>query len=917
MADQTSNPLKALSEQGQSLWLDYVSRDLISSGELKRLRDEDSISGITSNPTIFEKAMAGGSAYDSSFLSCLLENPHANAKQIFERLAVEDLQQAADLLRPIYDQTGGNDGFVSLEVSPDLAYDSEGTVQEARRLWSAMGRPNAMIKVPATKECIPAIEQLTSEGVNINITLMFSLAQYEEVARAYIRGLKKCSHPHSITSVASFFVSRVDTKIDKELEKIGSEQASSLLGKIAIANSRIVYRKFKEIFGNEFESLRRKGARVQKPLWASTSTKNPAYPDVMYVEELIGPDTVNTMPPETIRAFRDHGQARGATVMEGDPQSLLDKLNILKIDLGKATNELLREGVDSFAASYKKLISSLNEKRNRLLAQQTSPMNLDFGGMKNALENRMKGLTDGIWRKDPAVWSCDANAKELADRLEWLNLPESMQSQVASIADFAQEIKGEGCRHIVLLGMGGSSLAPAVFQDVFGNAQGYPELITLDSTHPSAIRDVESRIEPLKTLFLVSSKSGTTLETLSLYAYFWDRTSRLTQNPGRNFAAITDPGTPLVKLAEDRQFRRIFLAPVEVGGRYSALSVFGIVPAALIGVDIGRMLNHAGRMQEACKLDSQNPGLSLGVSLGELALSGRDKVTFITGGEFASFPLWLEQLIAESVGKNNKGIVPIAGEIAGKPAVYGNDRVFAWISLARNSNEMEDALKALQAAGHPVVRIHLAELLELGQEMYRWEFATAAAGAVLQINPFDQPDVQLAKDLAKKAMEAEKDEKAAGEVVSVSRKDQLYNALKKLFASINSSDYLSIQAYLAYDANISLKIEEMRTHLRNKKQIATTVGFGPRFLHSTGQLHKGGPNSGVFLQLVDQAERAEIDLQVPGKNYTFGRLIRAQAEGDYQALKSRERRILRIQLGEDASAGIAELASIVQQLLQT
>jgi transaldolase / glucose-6-phosphate isomerase len=561
-----------------------------------------------------------------------------------------------------------------------------------------------------------------------------------------------------------------------------------------------------------------------------------------------------------------------------------------------------------------------------MMADQTNnanPLSFDLGSSKAAVESRRrewtgKDLTGKIWRKDPTVWSAEASSQDIIDRLGWLSLPESMQNQVGEIASFSQEIKNEGFRHVVLLGMGGSSLAPAVFQDTFGNL-GYPELTTLDSTHPSTIRSVESKIEPLKTLFLVSSKSGTTLETLSLFAYFWDLTSRFTPNPGRNFVAITDPGSPLVKLAEDRSFRRIFPAPEDVGGRYSALSVFGIVPAALIGVDIERMLNHSLKMAEACKLYSdcsQNPGASLGVALGELGISGRDKITFITAGEFASFPLWLEQLIAESTGKNNKGFVPIAGEALGAPASYGKDRVFVWISLSGHASEVEDKLTALQSAGHPIIRINLAELSDLGQEMFRWEFATAVAGAILQIDPFDQPDVQLAKDLAKKAMERKKDEKTTGEITSVFQKKQLSDELKKFIGSIKPGDYIGIQAYLDPDSNISNALDKLRNELRDSLHCATTVGFGPRFLHSTGQLHKGGPDTGVFLQLVDQAGRPEVDLQIPGKNYTFGQLIRGQAEGDFQALKGRGRRALKIDLGENAVSGLAELASSINDLLR-
>jgi transaldolase / glucose-6-phosphate isomerase len=551
-----------------------------------------------------------------------------------------------------------------------------------------------------------------------------------------------------------------------------------------------------------------------------------------------------------------------------------------------------------------------------------NPMKALSAQKQSAVEKRLhewmaNDFVNRMWRKDPTIWSSDGSPSEIVDRLGWLSLPESMQSQISDIAAFAQEARNEGCRHVVLLGMGGSSLAPAVLQDTFGGAPGNPELIALDSTHPAAVKAVDSKIDPLKTLFLVSSKSGTTLETLSLFAYFWDRTNRLSPNPGRNFVAITDPGTSLVQMAKDRGFRRIFLAPEDVGGRYSALSVFGIVPAALIGVNIEQMLNHASRMAEACRFASdlsQNPGSILGAILGELGAAGQDKITFITGKEFSLFPLWLEQLIAESTGKNGRGLIPIAGETPGKPESYGNDRLFIGITLSQSSGQTGQMLDALQAAGHPVIRINLSERIDLGLEMFRWEFATAAAGAILQINPFDQPDVQLAKDLARKAMErSEKEATQAGEALTVLQKSPLSNELKKLTGGIQPGDYLAFQAYLDPNAQISDELEKLRNRLRDRLHIATTVGFGPRFLHSTGQLHKGGPNKGIFIQLVDQVVE---DLQVPGKNYSFGKLIRAQAEGDFQALQNRGRRAIRINLGENASAGIAELASLVNGLLR-
>jgi transaldolase / glucose-6-phosphate isomerase len=517
-----------------------------------------------------------------------------------------------------------------------------------------------------------------------------------------------------------------------------------------------------------------------------------------------------------------------------------------------------------------------------------------------------------IWMKHRSLWSTQQDAKEIVDRLGWLDMPQSMKEQAGLINAFAKEIKSEQFRHFVLLGMGGSSLAPEVFQAACGNVPGYPELKVMDSTHPSSIADLSSQIDPKKTLFLVSSKSGTTLETLTLFYYFWKQVSESSTTPGHHFVAITDPGSSLVQLANDRQFRRIFLAPPEVGGRYSALSVFGMVPAALIGINIDRLLEKACRMAEDCGASvnaSRNPGARLGAVLGEFGISGRDKITFVTSPSFSSLPFWLEQLVAESTGKEDKGLIPVAGEIIGSPQVYDNDRLFIGISLTRGDDQFEK-LEALQSAGFPVLQFTMNGISDLGQEFFRWEFATAAASALLRINPFDQPDVQLAKDLARKAMESAPGKgKDSEDVISLSENSQLSQALRQWIESIQPGDYIALQAYLPQTLQIKNGLESLRNFLRDRLHVATTVGYGPRFLHSTGQLHKGGPNKGVFIQFTD---RPVDDLAVPEKGYSFGALIRAQAEGDYQALKQRNRRIIRINLGTQAAEGLAEVKKLLE-----
>jgi transaldolase/glucose-6-phosphate isomerase len=911
------NPLKELGAQGQSIWLDYIRRNLIRSGELKRMVDEDGIRGVTSNPTIFEKAIAGSADYDDALGAMLAREPNADVEKLYEPLAIEDIQMAADALRSVYDSTGGDDGYVSLEVSPHLAHDTQGTIDAAKRLRAAVDRPNLMIKVPATAAGIPAIEQLIADGLNINITLMFSMGHYEAVARAYVKGLERCADPAKVASVASFFVSRVDTAVDKALESLGTDRALSLLGKIAIANSKMVYERFRQIFhGEGFAHLRSRGARPQRPLWASTGTKNPKYSDVLYVENLIGAETVNTVPPETLNAYRDHGKIVEAAVADklDEAAAALGQLKALGIDLNAITEKLQVDGVASFAASFDQLMGALEKKRQALVGVELNHQELHLGKYQRRVEKRLKEwqvaeIGKRIWQKDHTVWSKDAQP-ELTDRLGWLELPETMAQQVAALSAFADKAKADGMKHVVLLGMGGSSLAPEVFQETFANGSGYPKLRVLDSTHPAAVKAVEREIDLVQTIFLVSSKSGTTTETNSFFFYFWDKLKKLGADAGPHFVAITDPATPLEKLAKERNFRGIFNAPEDVGGRYSALTMFGLVPAALIGVDIGAVLARARRMAAACGAavaDGKNPGLILGAALGELTLAKRDKVTFLCSPSLAAFPSWVEQLIAESTGKEGKGIVPVANESVSAPEQYGSDRFFVYLRLVGDENHMLDRqVAALETNGHPVARMDLHDKHDVGQEFFRWEFAVAAAGAALAINPFNQPDVQLAKDLSKKAMSESgggaaklKDEVSAVDGAALTKAVTTWLGKKK------ARDYVVVQAYIEPSRANAAELQALCAAVQNRLGVATTLGFGPRFLHSTGQLHKGGPNSALVLQIVDQPAD---HLAVPETNYTFDALIQAQAIGDFTALKQRRRRALRVNLGSDCATGLQRLA---------
>ncbi len=541
-------------------------------------------------------------------------------------------------------------------------------------------------------------------------------------------------------------------------------------------------------------------------------------------------------------------------------------------------------------------------------------MTFELGKLAPAVDRRLadweaEGICRRIWDRDPTVWA-ETDLPELSDRLGWLTLPGEMAAQLEELKGFASTVAEGSMTHVVLAGMGGSSLAPEVFQATLGNAEGYPELIVLDSTHPDAVRSIDDRIDLATTLFVIASKSGTTLETMSFFQYFWARLGAAGLAQGDHFIALTDPGSQLAELAETRRFRRVFETPPEVGGRYSALTAFGLVPAALIGADVDQILASAAAVAAACSAATpatENPGLVLGAIWGEAALAGRDKVTFVVSPSLTAFPNWLEQLIAESTGKDGTGIVPVAGEDLAPPEGYADDRLFVRYRLA-GENGADSELAALAKAGHPVVTIELAQLEDLGGEIFRAEFATAAAGAVLGIHPFNQPDVQLAKELARQAMAGDLNGGAPIGAVSPANANELMTWL----GSLPEGGYIGLQAYAPMTATTTELLQALRLHLRDATNAATTVGFGPRFLHSTGQLHKGGPSKAIFMQLV--TEPAE-DLPVPETDYAFGNLIAAQAEGDYRALQERGQQVLRVQLGQDSDLGLETLIDSVSSLV--
>ncbi len=959
------NPLVEVGKLGQSIWYDNIRRALIDSGELAQKIgglpagvtsslgqkvSGDDLRGVTSNPTIFEKAITGSTDYNDAMRRLVAEGRSVN--EIYEALVIEDIQRAADLFKHVYDRTDKVDGYVSLEVSPLLAHDTESTIAEAKRLWAALNRPNVMIKIPATPEGLPAIRECIAAGININVTMIFAIEIYEDVAWAYISGLEQraaAGQPiDHVASVASVFVSRIDTAVDNQLEfrirrsddENEKVKLSELLGKAAIANAKMQYQRFKEIFSSErFAKLKAKGARVQRPLWASTGTKNPNYSDVLYVENLIGPDTVNTLPPATFTAFRDHGKVR-LTLEENldEAKQTLAKLAEAGVDLKQVCQKLQDEGVKAFADSFESLMQSITSKRASMTSGLLDRMEANLGPYEAAVQETIKRAESDQWtrkicRKDASLWKQEENhQKIIKNSLGWVTVPDQLYDAADELAAFSERVRNEGFKDVMLLGMGGSSLCPEVFRRTFGKIPGYPELHVLDSTDPATILNFESKIDLPHTLFVVASKSGTTIEPLMFYKYFMNK-MRLVKGDraGENFVAITDPGTLMEAMATGDKFRRIFLNPSDIGGRYSALSYFGMVPAALQGFDFKTLLDRAERAMHACAPAvpaTDNPAVRLGAIIGALSNAGRNKLTLSTDPEISSLGLWIEQLVAESTGKEGKGILPVANEPLGSPDVYGDDRLFVHIAVGMIDPEAENKLRAIEAAGHPVVRRVLNDTLDLGEEFYIWEMATAVAGAVMGINPFDQPNVQESKDNTKLLLEDYKRDGHLPEqtlavegrglkvycddetLAELGRNKTIEAFITAHLKRVKPRDYISILNYIQETTEHEALIQTIRTHLRDALRVATTTGYGPRFLHSTGQLHKGGDDSGVFIQVT--ADDVQ-DAPLAGEPFSFSVLKQAQALGDFQSLASRDRRAIRVHLGDDIAGGLKTLLEIVRK----
>ncbi len=939
------NPLKQLDVCGQSPWLDFLKRSLIQSGELQTLIDRDGLKGLTSNPSIFQKAIGEGDEYAGAIRDFLADGDHS-ISDIYEHLAIADIQAAADVLKPVYDETQGRDGYVSLECSPYLANDTQATLTEARRLWAAVDRPNLMVKVPATPAGVLAIRRLIGEGVNINVTLLFSVQVYEQVVEAYLSGLEDLQRAGGdiarIGSVASFFVSRIDSAMEAPLKAVGEDVAARLRGKVAIASSKAAYARYQALFsGARWEALAQGGARTQRLLWASTSTKNHSFRDTLYVEELVGRDTVDTIPPATMDAFRDHGRVKPEAI-QTDLDASHGVLALLKAEgivLSDITDALVVDGVQQFADAFDKLFCAIAVQRREILATAQSTLSISEGSPALALAVnaeleawRQEGRVRRLWAGDKTLWS----GTDEDQWGGWLTVIDQELADSERLLSFAAQVKHGGFTDVLLLGMGGSSLGPEVLGETLGDQVGWPKFHMLDSTDPAQIKAAADAVDLAKTLVIVSSKSGGTLEPNIFMAYFQERISAVVgeDKTPSHFVVVTDRGSSLDQKAHALEFAYIFHGVPSIGGRYSVLSKFGLTPAAAMGLDVRRLLQSARVMQVACGPDAPpaaNPGVQLGVALGVAASRfGRDKVTIIASPAIEDLGAWLEQLLAESTGKAGRGLIPVAGEPLASPDHYGEDRFFAYLELEGQADPVQrDAVSALVKAGHPVACIKMPDVWSLGQEFFRWEIAVAVAGAIIGIDPFNQPDVEASKTETRALTDAYETSHVLPESEPVFREDgialyadprnaeqlgrhnSLTGYLRSHFGRVRRGDYVALLAYVNRDPAHMATLTQMRATLRDRTKAATCVGFGPRFQHSTGQVYKGGPNSGVFMQITCDDPQ---DIEVPGHGYSFGVVKAAQAAGDLKVLVDRNRRAVRIHL-KNVDAGLPELARAIDAAL--
>ncbi|MEZ4644127.1 MAG: bifunctional transaldolase/phosoglucose isomerase [Chloroflexota bacterium] len=922
--------LHTFAQLGQSVWLNYLRRAFLESGELADVL-ELGVCGITSTPALFAKAITHSSDYDQVLQR--LSAAGVPVKKMYEALLIDDMQRAADRLHGAHEASDGLDGFVSMELDPAWMHDTVNMVAEAQRLLRAIDRVNVMIEVPATPAGIEAIRILTTDGVSLNATHIFSVDVYEQVAQAYIDGLEAYFQTHSVwriapSSVASFSLSRTDTAVD---ELLAAQGRFDLQGRTAIALAKIAYGRFQSVFtGPRWQKLVKHGGRPLRLKWTRTTPYQFHYTDTHYVEALIGPDTVITLSPVTLNAMREHGRIETTLFnWQERAQDHLATIADLGIDLDAITTHLQAASLAAYDRQFQTLIHSVSKKREQL-ESGWQRLDVRLGAYQPTVNETLSRLcTDRVvsrfWRHDRSLWK--GIAPGVADRLGWLHVVEAMQENLDRLNTFAKTMHEEGFTQVLLVGSGGATSPGNMFSRIFGKGaallswQQYQPGLTLrvlDTTDPVMIRHQVNQLHLPQTLFIIADKAGHDRETRALFNYLYTRLRTVFghDQAGKHFVAITDIGSPLAEVAYNYRFRDIFLDDPAISEPYGALSYLGLVPAALLGVNVAQILDQALAMQcnaSSCNCPSagDNLGAQLGVILATLAQAGRDKLTLVMSPAIAPFADWIEQLVATSTGKAGRGLVPVVHEPLGTPAVYGDDRLFVQMRLrGEDAADMaaDAALAVLQAAGHPLVKIHLQEPAELGGCLFSWQMATAVAAHQLRLDPFAQPDIDETEQFTEQLLEAyqEQGHLPAGKAAPIAT-----TSLEAFLATVKPGDYVALQAYVPATPETDAVLQSLRTHIRDEYHLATTVGYGPRYLHTTGQLQKGCRKCGHFIQLTTPLPADDVPIpDEPGKldgSLTFGTLRLAQALADGQALLESGRHLLRFHVQGGMTTELAVL----------
>ena len=924
------NPIRQARRFGQSFWLDNLTRKLVQDGDLKRRISEQAITGVTSNPAIFHQAISFSDEYDEDIRKLIHEG--RTVPQIYESLVISDVQKACDLLRPVFQESDGGDGFVSLEVSPRLAHAGADTLSEVKRLWFLVDRPNVMIKIPGTAAALPVLENAVHLGINTNVTLLFSAAVFRTFLEGYMTGLEKRLSEglavRNVASVASFFVSRVDTHVDRLLGERWMHSGepgyrirlARLFGKSGVANAHLAYREYVcARASTRWHSLEKRGARPQRLVWASTSQKNPLLSPLLYVHSLLGPETIITATERTLDAFATGGRAQIGLddARLTDAEKTVAELKELGINLEAVSDDLQREGIGKFIEPFEQLMVSLSEKRTLFLGKRTNQQDV---GASSLVAPALAALgarrfSERLYARDGTLWADDLEAaKKVETQLGWVESLDLFRERIDEIRKLAESVQRDDFRQVVILGTG-ANVAPAeVSAATFGNGRGWPELLILDNTDPAAVLALETQLDLTKTFFLVVGKSGTNRETLSFYRYFYDRLLAAgVSHLGDRFAAITDSQSWLAREAIAKKFRRCYLNPATVSSPFAAFSYLGLVPMALLGLDISTILDRARSFAIAAGPgipEPHNPALQLGATLALLAKGGRDKLTFLPSPNIASFASWAEHVLVQATAKDGKGIIPVIGERLGPPRLYGNDRMFLHMTHRGSVKKGEmKRVAALEKAGHPVIRIALPDRMGLAEEFFRWQLASVTAGALLGVNPFLDPsegegrantEEYLRQWTTDRRFPKEKPTAESGKLrvfgAAVRTPGSAEAAVVDFLKEVGRNGYIGILAFFRRTAARDGAVAQFRAALGEKFRVATTLAYGPRFLHTTAPLYKCGPDTGSILMLTTEGDR---DLPIPGQDYGFAVLHEAQALGELRAIRDRGRRVLRLHMKGD------------------